>query len=118
MKRNILFLLAIACSSMISGQTFEQVKSELSKLMSMAKEEYDYAKKQEYVASFSELLQKTLKTPNSLSLSFDSIPHLKVISSEDGILRIFSWGAPKGDNDYSFNVIIQRRMGDRESPLS
>jgi hypothetical protein len=86
--------------------------------MTMAKEEYDYAKKQEYVASFSELLQKTLKTPNSLALSFDSIPHLKVISSKDGILRIFSWGAPKKEDEYSYSAIIQRRMGDKTSPLS
>jgi hypothetical protein len=86
--------------------------------MTMAAEEYDYAKKQEYIASFSALLEKTLKTPNSLSLSFDSIPHLKVLSSQDGILRIFSFGAPKGENEYSYSAIIQRRMGDKKSPLS
>jgi hypothetical protein len=86
--------------------------------MTMAAEEYDYAKKQEYVTSFSELLQKTLKTPNSLSLSFDSIPHLNVISSADGILRIFSWGSPKSDGEYSYSSIVQRRMGNKKSPLS
>jgi hypothetical protein len=118
MKKGILFLLAIVFSSVISGQSFKQIKSELSKLMTMVKEEYDYEAKQEYIASFSELLQKTLKTPNSLSFSFDSIPHLKVISSSDGIMRIFSWGAPKNDNDYSYNAIIQRRMGGSDSPLS
>lgn len=118
MRNSILFLLAVICSSAMSGQSFEQVKSKLSELMTMAAEEYDYAKKQEYVASFSELLQKTLKTPNSLSLSFDSIPHLNVISSKDGVLRIFSWGAPKGDGEYSYSAIVQRRMGDQKSPLS
>jgi hypothetical protein len=86
--------------------------------MTMAAEEYDYAKKQEYVTSFSELLEKTLKTPNSLTLSFDSIPYLKIISSKDGILRIFSWGAPKEEGEYLYYAILQRRMGDMESPLS
>jgi hypothetical protein len=118
MRKNILFLLAIICNTVVYGQSFEQVKSELSELMTMAAEEYDYAKKQEYVTRFSELLQKTLKTPNSLSLSFDSIPHLKVISSNDGNLRIFSWGAPKEDGKFSYGAIIQRRMGDKKNPLS
>jgi hypothetical protein len=102
----------------MQGQSFEHVKSELSELMSMASEEYDYAKKQEYMASFSALLEKTLKTPNSLSLSFDSIPHLNVIASKDGILRIFSWGTSKNDDEYVYNAIVQRRMGDTKSPLS
>jgi hypothetical protein len=118
MKNGILFLLAIICNSVISGQSFDQIKNELSELMTMAAEEYDYAKKQEYVASFSALLEKTLKTPNSLSLSFDSIPYLRMISSKDEILRIFSWGAPKNESEYSYNLIIQRRMGDKKSPLS
>jgi hypothetical protein len=117
MRKNILVLLAIICNS-ATGQSFEQVRSELSELMTLAEEEYDYDKKQEYVASFSALLQKTLKTPNSLSLSFDSIPHLNVISSKDGILRIFSWGAPKNEGEYLYHAIIQRRMGDKKSPLS
>ncbi|MDR1592905.1 MAG: hypothetical protein LBS43_00295 [Prevotellaceae bacterium] len=118
MKKGILFLLAIICNFAVSGQSFEQIKNELSELMTMASEEYDYAKKQEYVASFSALLQKTLKTPNSLSLQFDSIPHLRIISSQDGILRIFSFGTPKGKGEYLYYAIIQRRMGDGNSPLS
>jgi hypothetical protein len=118
MKNSILSLLAIVCGFTLSGQSFEQIKSELSELMTVAADEYDYAKKREYVASFSALLEKTLKTPNSLSLSFDSIPHLNVISSKDGILRIFSWGAPKGDREYEYGAIVQRRMGDKKSPLS
>jgi hypothetical protein len=118
MKNTILFLLTIIYSSAISGQSFEQIKSELSELITLAANEYDYVKKQEYVSSFSALLEKTLKKPNSLSLSFDSIPYLNVISSQDGILRIFSWGAPKGDGEYTYNAIIQRRMGDKKSPLS
>jgi hypothetical protein len=118
MKNNILFLLAIICNTAIHGQQFEQVKSELSELMIMASEECDYAKKQEYMTSFARLLEKTLKTPNSLSLSFDSIPHLNVIASNDGRVRIFSWGASKNDTEYEYNAIIQRRMGDKKSPLS
>jgi hypothetical protein len=118
MKNSILFLLAIVCNTAISGQSFQQVKRELSELMTMAAEEYDYVKKQEYMASFSALLEKALKTPNSLSLSFDSIPHLNVIASKDGILRIFSWGASKNDDEYVYNAIVQRRMGDKKSPLS
>jgi hypothetical protein len=86
--------------------------------MTMAAEEYDYAKKQEYVTSFSALLEKTLKTPNSLTLTFDSIPYLKTISSKDGILRIFSWGMPGGEDEYLYYAIVQRRMGDAKSPLS
>jgi hypothetical protein len=65
----------------------------------MASEECDYAKKQEYMTSFARLLEKTLKTPNSLSLSFDSIPHLNVMVSSDGILRLFSWGASKNGGE-------------------
>ncbi|MDR0385119.1 MAG: hypothetical protein LBH60_03480 [Prevotellaceae bacterium] len=118
MKNGILFLLAIIYNSAISGQPFEQTRSKLSELMTMAAEEYDYAKKQEYVESFAALLEKTLKTPNSLALSFDSIPHLKIISSKDGILRIFSWGAPKEEREYLYGAIVQRRMGDAKSPLS
>jgi hypothetical protein len=118
MKKSILFLLIIICNSAVSGQSFEQVKNKLSELLTMAAEEYDYVKKQEHVASFSALLEKTLKAPNSLSLSFDSIPHLRILSSKDGILRIFSFGAPKGEGQYSYNAIIQRRMGDKQSPLS
>jgi hypothetical protein len=100
------------------GQPFGQTKSKLSELMTIAAEEYDYAVKQEYMASFSALLEKTLKTPNSLSFSFDSIPHLNVISSKDGTVRIFSWGALKNDGEYAYNAIVQRRMGDKKSPLS
>jgi hypothetical protein len=86
--------------------------------MTTAAEEYDYAVKQEYMTSFFALLEKTLKTPNSLSLSFDSIPHLNVISSKDGIARIFSWGALKNEEEYVYHAIVQRRMGDKKSPLS
>jgi hypothetical protein len=118
MKKSIFFLLAIIYSYTISGQSFEPVKNKLSELMTMAAEEYDYAVKQEYMTSFSALLEKTLKTPNSLSLSFDSIPYLNVISSKDGAVRIFSWGVRKNDREYACNAIVQRRMGDKESPLS
>ncbi|MDR1581987.1 MAG: hypothetical protein LBS55_01810 [Prevotellaceae bacterium] len=118
MKNSVLFLLAIIYNTVAWGQSFEQIKSELSELMVMAADEYDYAKKQEYVTTFSELLQKTLKTPNSLALSFDSIPYLRVISSNDGTLRIFSWGAPKEDSVFSYCAIIQRCMGDKKNPLS
>jgi hypothetical protein len=118
MKNSILFLLAIICNTALSGQSFEQIRSQLSELMTMAAEEYDYAIKQEHVTSFSSLLENTLKTPNSLSLSFDSIPHLNVISSKNGLLRIFSWGAPKSDGEYTYKAIVQRRMGDKQSPLS
>jgi hypothetical protein len=118
MKMNVLFLFMVLGSSVATGQPFEQIRAELSELMTMAAEEYDYDRKQEYVASFSELLQKTLKAPNSLSLSFDSIPHVKVLSSADGILRIFSWGAPAGEREYTYSVIVQRRMGGKNSPLS
>lgn len=118
MRNSILFLLAIVCNARVCGQSIEQIKSRLSEFMTMAAEEYDYDKKQEYVSSFSELLLTTLKRPNSLSLSFDSIPHLNVITSADGSVRIFSWGSPKGSGEYSYHSIVQRRMGDKKSPLS
>jgi hypothetical protein len=118
MKNSILFLFATICGFTVSGQSFEQVRQELAEYMTMAAEEYDYTKKQEYTASFSALLQKTLKAPNSMSLSFDSIPHLNVISSKDGVVRIFSWGVPKNDGIYSYSAIVQRRMGDKKSPLT
>jgi hypothetical protein len=118
MKRYILLTLAIVYNTAISGQSFEEIRSKLSELMTMAAEEYDYTVKQEYLTSFATLLSKTLKTPNSFSLSFDSIPHLNVISSNDGVLRIFSWGTLKNDREYIYYAILQRRMSDKKNPLS
>jgi hypothetical protein len=106
------------CRFTISGQSFELVKSKLSELMTMAAVEYDDVKKQEYMTSFSELLQKNLKTPNSFSLLFDSIPYLNVIASKDGVLRIFSWGTINEDGEYAYSAILQRRMGNKDNPLS
>jgi hypothetical protein len=116
-RKSILFLFAALICSGASGQSFEQAKSELSSLMTKAREEYDYDAKQEYIASFAELLHRTLKTPGSLDFSFDSIPFLKVISTADGNLRIFNWGAPKSDSEFSYGAIIQRRT-DRSDSLS
>ncbi|MDR1897625.1 MAG: hypothetical protein LBR10_12630 [Prevotellaceae bacterium] len=113
----ILFALFFGCS-VTYGQSFDDAVNDLKDLMVKAAAENDNSMKQPYIKSFSELLQKTLKQPNSLRQSFDSVPYLKVLSSDDGVLRIFNWGAPDKDGKYTYYAIIQRRMGDKNSPLS
>ena len=118
MKIKYLFLFIVFFSTNIFAQNFDNEIKELSGLMVNAAEENDYVLKQEYVKQFSDLLEKTLKKPNSLYQPFDSIPHMKVIRSNDGMVRIFNWGVPNEKGKYSYYAVVQRRMGDKNSPLS
>jgi len=117
MKKYIFFLLVFVCGN-LHAQSFDEAIGEMSVLMSNAAEENDYGMKREYVDSFSNVLEKTLKKPNSIMQSFDSIPYLKVIASKDGVLRIFNWGVPTESGSYVYFAIVQRRMGGQGSPLS
>jgi hypothetical protein len=109
------FVLSVANAP---AQSFESAARDLTKLMNDAAAESDYERKHAYMKTFSNVLNKTLKMPGSLYRTFDSIPHLKVLASKDGVVRIFNWGIPDEKGDYAYYAIVQRRMGGEGSPLS
>ncbi|MDR0560413.1 MAG: hypothetical protein LBG92_09585 [Prevotellaceae bacterium] len=117
-KYLLLCTLSFSLYTTVNAQEFDEAIDKLSTMMISASKEQDYKTKQSYIKTFAELLEKTLKKPNSIYQNFDSIPYMKVISSKDGIVRIYNWGIPCENGEYQYSAILQRRIGGSHNPLS
>jgi hypothetical protein len=105
-------------SVVLQGQQCEENVVILKSLMRKAAETGDYELRQSYMQTFADELQRMLKTPNSLTCRFDSVPHLKTLTSADGDVRVFSWGYEVERRKYAYCAVVQRRMGSGKSPLT
>ncbi|MCT4616112.1 MAG: hypothetical protein N4A49_14710 [Marinifilaceae bacterium] len=63
----------------------------------------------QYADSISLYLNNILKTPNSFEYNFMGLNRVKIISSSDQKIRLFSWGFKLSDGKWRYYCIIQKR---------
>lgn len=86
----------------------KEILDSLKSIMKKAESEPDFEKKQDLVEQFNLLFDECLHQPNSFNYTFDSVPHLKCLISNDSLVKVFSWAVPIGLNGkYMYYGIIQ-----------
>lgn len=97
---------------------FDIALDSMSKLMRMAEVMPEIKKKEELTDAFRELLVKTLKKDSSFNFPLDTIPHVSTLTSDDSLVRIFTWSVPTGRLDeFLYYGIVQHRLA-RSSKIS
>ena len=90
---------------------FEILMTTMSDLMHKAEASTEITEKEELSGIFKTLLFEELKKEGSFDLSFDTIPHVAQLVSNDGLVRIFSWVIPTQKRGiFNYHCIIQHRM--------
>ena len=108
--KKLLYILLIISPFILKGQNVELLKQykdsiKTNALLMMAAP--DFAQKKIFSDRIEASINKLIKQEKSINFKMDSMRLVKVLTSDNKKLRIFTWVLPKEDNTYVFNGIVQ-----------
>jgi len=117
-KTALALTLLLSVSSIVSGQTVAAIESKLlTRLANIEKwsnygEHPDYDKLEKENDLFKRDLLRSTRQPATLSAAFPRLKkELRIVTSKDGRLRIYSWDRQTGGTMHDYDNVFQYRGG-------
>lgn len=115
MKRNLIlffsiFTLIIGICGKLNAQNYQLLSEIKDSLIAQSERVYtlqDDESKMKLNAEISKNVLKAIKQEKSIDYSFDSIKYISVLTSEDKMIRIFSWVLPKDEGGFECYGFVQ-----------
>ncbi len=106
--KHIIVSLFLLATITVAAQSLDEQHLRLAGLMREVAADTS-TQKAEKMQAFNRAFEEVLRQEGAIHFSFDSIPHLGTLVSDDGKVRMFTWNLPVGDSGHRYYGIVQYR---------